>query len=331
MGAVRLGVHCVARHAHERVHVGPLAARLHDVQQEKVEHAKVVVWPDTRPPERGAWNVQMFHGLGDKGYTGNPLFLQRGRFPRVRTALNHFSARLHLPAPWLNPPRWPGTRRSRYQHVNAYGPRLADHLESILKDVHISHHGHVALNERGPPRIDPEGPLLWLPTWDNRLYLGGANQSSLTSFAHEVSLVSRHVPVRVKFHPHTLSHNQDVAARSELQKEEGVQSVPPAADPYALLDGIRGVLTDTSSIGFEAYCMGVPVAVAHPVGVQYKGLHTELSERVTVLSAGKPDLLAWAESPEGATDIAWARELLYKPDRAKNDAFAAELRSFAGA
>ncbi len=283
--------------------------------------------PDTRPPQRGAWNIQVFHGLGDKGYTGNPLFLQRGRFPRVRTALNRISASLGLPAHWLAPPRRPGCKKSRYEQVNAYGPRLADHLESILRDAEISRFGHVALNERGPPRIDPEGPLLWMPTWDNHRYLGGANQSSLTGFAHEVALVSRHVPVRVKFHPHTLRHDQDRKARQELQKADGVESVPPEADPYPLLDGIRGILTDTSSLGFEAYCLGIPVALAHPTGVQYRGLHAELAERVTVLSAGKPDLLAWAEAPDPTHDRAWARDLLFDPSRARNDAFAAQIRT----
>lgn len=324
---MRQGVHCAVRHPHERAHVGPLAARLAGERQDLPERARVVVWPDTRPPQRGAWNVQLFHGLGDKGYTGNPLFLQRGRFPRLRTALNRFSHLLHLPAHWLDAPSRPGVRRGRYEQVNAYGPRLHDHLESFLKETEVSMHGHVALNERGPPRLDPEGPLLWLPTWDNRKYLGGPNQSSLGAFAHEVALVSRHVPVLVKFHPHTLGHDQDLEARRELQREPGVQSIAPEADPYRLLDGIRGVLTDTSSLGFEAYCIGVPVAIARPQGVVHRGLHKELADRTPVLSPGKPDLLAWAESPRRGRDRTWCEDLLVAPDPSRNDAFATELRA----
>lgn len=329
--AVRQGVHCVVRHPHEGAHLAPLAGRLRDVRASGPDDARVVVWSDTRPPERRAWNVQLFHGLGDKGYTGNPLFLQRGRYPRLRTALNRIAHVLGMEARFLEPPTDPGRRGSRYQQVNAYGPRLADHLESILEGAVVSRFGHVALNERGPPRLDPEGPLLWMPTWDNRRYLGGADQSSLGAFAHEVALVSRHVPVRVKYHPLTVAHHQDLQARRELQKEPGVQAVAPEREPYGLLDGIRGILTDTSSLGFEAYCIGVPVAIARPPGVVHRGLHAELAERVDVLSPGKPDLLRWAESPPEKVDQRWADELLYRPERRRNDEFAADLRGRLGA
>lgn len=203
---------------------------------------------------------------------------------------------------------------------------MADHLEAILKGVEVSRFGHVALNERGRPRLDPEGPLLWLPTWNRQRFVGGANQSSLDSFAHEVALVSRHLPVRVKYHPLTISHHQDVTARKELHKEAGIQVLAPERDAYGLLDGIRGILTDSSSLGVEAYCLGVPVAIAKPPGVRFGGLRAELAERVEVLSPGKPDLLRWAESPESGMDKVWREDLLYRPDRTRNDAFVAGLR-----
>lgn len=323
---MRHGVHFDLRHAHERGHLAPLRRRLPAQLAGKPEVASVEVMPDTRPPVRGAWNIQVFHGLGDKGYTGNPIFLQKGRWPRLRTAANMVARSLRLPGPFLRPPERPGRRPSVYEQVNAYGPRFKDRFEDMLDDVVISTFGHIALNEQARFRVDPDGPLLWMPTWDNRRYLGGPNQSSLGPFAHEVALASRHVPVRVKLHPLSLRHDQDVAARTELERAEGVDLVPADADPYGLLDGCRGLLTDSSSLGFEAYCMGVPVAIAIPNGVRPRGLHAELAERTHVLHSGKPDLLGWAEAPRYPGDKAWARDLLYAPSPSQNDAFAADVR-----
>ncbi len=323
---MRQGIHFADIHAHERAHLRPLERRLEKHHVAFGEDAAVVVHASFRPPETGAWNVQVFHGLGDKGYTTNPIFLQRRRFPRVRTALNMVLRRLGLGAPFLRPPARPGRRSGRYEQVNAYGPRFADQLEDMLHDVDVTTFGHVALNEHAHIRPDPEGPLLWLPTWDNRRYLGGPNQSSLGPFAHEVALVNEHVPVRLKVHPLTISHGQDAEARAELARV-GVDMVSSGADPYKLLDGVRGVLTDTSSIGFEAYCMGFPVAIAVPHGVRHTGLHAELAERATVLRSGKPDLLAWAEDPSNDHDRGWMEDLLSRPDRARNDAFARDLAS----
>lgn len=318
---MQAGIHFVVGHAHEAAHVAPLRRRLADA----TDGRRVVVWADARPPEPGAWNVQVFHGLGDKGYTINPLFLQRGRWPRLRTALNMALRTLRLPAPFLRPPARPGRRASRYEQVNAYGPRFRDRLDEMLRDAVVSQHGHVALNEIGSLRADPEGPILWLPTWDNRAYLGGPRQSSLAPFAHEVALVSRHVPVQIKYHPLTLAHRQDAQARAELEREEGVE-VLDGEDPYPMLRGVRGVLTDTSSLGFEAYCLGLPVALARPTDFAYEGLHDELAQRVPVLSSGRPDLIRWAEAPPAEQDQAWVRDLLYEPKPQRNDDFARDLR-----
>ncbi len=292
--------------------------------------AEVVVAAAAGPPVKGAWNAQVFHGLGDKGYTLNPIFLQRGRFPRLRTAANMVLRTFRLPAPFLRPPAHPGRRPSRYEQVNAYGPRFRDALQTMLKDAEVTSFGHVALNELGPVRHDPEGPVLWLPTWDNRRYLGGAQQSSLVPFAHEVALTSRHVPIRVKYHPLTLVHGQAADARAELERQPGIEVVAPDKDPYSMLRGIRGVLTDTSSLGFEAYCLGLPVALARPSDYRYTGLHQELAVRVPVMSSGKPDLLAWAESPKEQVDQRWIDDLLFRPTSARNDDFAADLRQRVG-
>lgn len=328
---MRQGVYFDARLSHERAHLEPLRQRLRHVRAGQAAVADVVVMADTRKPVPEAWNVQLFHGLGDKGYTGNPIFLQKGRWPRLRTAGNRLFGLFGMSGPFLRPPEDPGRRSCRYQQVNAYGPRLHDALEDMLQQCHITGHGHVALNDRANIRFDPEGPVLWLPTWDNRKFLGGVNQSSLDTFAHEVALVSRHVPVRVKYHPLSLRHRQSERARQEMEREPGVAVVPADANPYDLLGGIRAVLTDTSSIGFEAYCMGIPVGIATPVGVAHRGLHAELAERAHVLHSGRPDLLGWAEDPDRPTDRAWAREILYPPEPRRNDAFAAELESRVGA
>ena len=322
---MRHGVHFDIRHPHERAHVRPLAQRLRHLRAGQPDVAEVVVSPDTRVPVRDAWNVQVFHGLGDKGYTFNPNFLQRGRFPRVRTALTMAARRLRLPFNFTRPPARPGRRPSRYQQVNAYGPRFHDLLSDMLRDVEVSDFGHVALNDRSGVRPDPDGPLLWMPTWDNRRFLGGPNQSSLGAFAREVALVSRHVPVLLKAHPLTLRFQQDTAALQHLAKEPGVTMVDAGTDPYTLLGGVRGLLTDTSSLGFEAYCMGLPVGVARPPRVQHRGLHAELAQRTHVLHSGRPDLLRWAEAPEAPSDARWMRDLLYAPSPGRNDAFAADL------
>ncbi len=330
MGLVPLlrdGIHFVMSQPHERAHLAPLQRRLQDLRAGDAAHAKVVVSATSRPPVKDAWDVQIFHGLGDKGYTLNPIFLQTGRFPRLRTALNMALRTFHLPAPFLRPPQHPGQRPSRYQQVNAYGPRFRDALETMLSDVEVSCHGHVALNELGAVEPDPDGPILWLPTWDNRRFLGGPAQSSLAPFAHEVALTSRHVPFRVKYHPLTLAHKQDADARAELERAPGVDVVSAEKDPYSLLRGIRGVVTDTSSIGFEAYCLGLPVALARPTDFRYKGLHQELAVRVPVMSSGKPDLLSWAEQPPAERDQAWIDDMLFRPASTRNDEFAAELRA----
>lgn len=314
------------RQPHERAHLGPLARRLEDLRAGDPSVARVVVSAAADLPVKGAWDVQVFHGLGDKGYTLNPLFLQRGRSPRLRTAANMVMRTFHLPAPFLRPPTDPGRRASRYDQVNAYGPRFRDALESMLRGAEVSTYGHVALNDLGSVKPDPQGPVLWLPTWDNRKYLGGPQQSSLVPFAHEVALTSRHVPFRVKYHPLTLVHGQGAEARAELERQSGVEVIPADSDPYAMLRGVRGVLTDTSSLGFEAYCLGLPVALARPNHYQYTGLHQELAARAPVLSSGKPDLLSWAEAPEPGNDQAWIDDLLFKPDPRRNDDFAANLR-----
>lgn len=323
---MRRGVHFAIRHAHERAHLGPLQQRLLDVRAGDHRHAEVVVHASSDPPVHRAWNVQVFHGLGDKGYTLNPLFLQRGRFPRVRTAVNMVLRRLRLPAHMLEPPADAGRRASRYHQVNAYGPRFHDALEEMLLDAKVSRFGHVALNDMGPITPDPEGALLWLPTWDNRPYMGGPPQSSLGPFAHEVALVSRHVPVRIKYHPLTVLNNQDANERRELEAEPGIEVAPADSDPYRLLEGVRGVLTDSSSLGFEAYLAGLPVALAKPSGARYDGIHAELAQRVPVMTSSKPDMLDWCEAPGRRGDDAWCRDLLYPPGSDANDAFADDLR-----
>lgn len=327
---VRHGIHFSIRHPHEAAHLAPLKERLLDVRAGSSDVAEVVLHAASDPPQKHAWNVQVFHGLGDKGYTLNPIFLQKGRHPKLRTALNVLLRSLGLPARFLQPPERPGRRQGRYEQCNAYGPRFRDRLEEMLKGTVVSTYGHPALNDLPKPRIDPEGPLLWLPTWDNRRYLGGQQQSSLAPFAHEVSLVSKHVPVRIKYHPLTLVYDQDRKARYELESRAGIQIVREASDAYSLLDGIRGVITDTSSIGFEAYCLGIPVGLARPSGFQYHGLHAELAERTPTFSSGRPDLLQWAESPQATFDRAWAEDLLVPPSPERNDAFAAALRAHVG-
>jgi hypothetical protein len=321
------GVAFPHRHPHELAHVRPLVQRLQDVLVAPPGRATVVVQADTRPPQRGAWNVQVFHGLGDKGYTSNPLFLQRRRFPRVRTAFNRPLAALHLPAPFLRAPHKPGRRASRYEQVNAYGPRWVDLLESFLKDAEVSRFGHVALNESDGIERDADGPLVWLPTWDNRAYLGGAQQSSLETFAKAVADLAQTIPVLVKYHPLTVEHNQAKRARRLLESAGGVTVAPADAEPYGLLHGARGLLTDTSSVGFEAFGCNLPVALAKNPGLKMAGLHEELEARVPAFAPVEGTALrAWAESPSGPGDAAWARDLLFEPARRRNDAFAAALR-----
>jgi len=301
--------------------------RVQDVLVPPPQRANVVVWADTRPPQRGAWNVQVFHGLGDKGYTTNPLFLQQRRFVRVRTAGNMAMRLFRLPAPFLSAPANPGKRRSRYQQINAYGPRWADLFAGVTRDADISRFGHVALNETAGLEGDPDGPVVWLPTWDNRRYLGGANQSSLEPFVDEVIAMARDVPVLVKLHPLTVAHNQAAAARRRLSQAPGVTVAPADADPYTLLQGARAVLTDTSSLGLEAYCAGLPVALALGDDVRPTGLNAELAERVPRHSPATRTIRAWAETPTPPSDAAWSRDLLFEPNTRRNDAFAATLRA----
>jgi hypothetical protein len=324
---VRPGVAFPHQHPHEAAHLGPLMARLTDLLVVPPTEAAVIVQADTKPPVAGAWNVQLFHGLGDKGYTGNPLFLQKGRMPRFRTALNLPLAMLGLPAPFLRPPARPGKKRSRYQQVNAYGPRWADWFDETLSDVQITRFGHVALNDMEGLSSDPEGPVVWMPTWDNRRFLGGRNQSSLHAFAADVARIAHSgIPFIVKFHPLTVRRRQSPMVRRMLEQAPNVTVAPADSGPYSLLQGCRGVLTDTSSIGFEAYAMGFPVAVLRPSGVRHKGLHKELADRVPVFDATRPGLEKWAESPEHPADARWARDLMDPPRRKSNDAFAAQLR-----
>ena len=288
--------------------------------------AGVVVLAESRAPIRGAWNVEIFHGLGDKGYTLNPIFLQRGRYPRLRTALNLPLSLLRLPAPFLRAPVKPGRRASRYQQLNAYGPRWADLFEDMVRGAVVSRHGHVALNETEGIARDPEGPLVWLPTWDNRRYLGGRNQSSLETFAADVQRVAARVPVLLKVHPLTERHGHAKALRRRLADTKGVTVAPAGTGAYQVLEGARGLLTDTSSLGFEAFCSGLPVAIARNPGVALHGLHAELAERASVFAPGDAAILDWAESPSPPADDAWARDLLSEPRRSRNDAFAAALR-----
>ncbi|MCA1811274.1 MAG: hypothetical protein LC623_04595 [Halobacteriales archaeon] len=207
---MRSGIAFPHRQPHEAAHLRPLMDRLHDVMAAQPGRARVAVLAHARPPVRGAWNVQVFHGLADRGCS--PRFLQRGRAPRLRAALNAPLARLRLPAPLLRPPARPGLRHSRYQQVNAYGPRWADLFEGMLRDAEVSRFGHTALNEAGLPHADPDGPLLWLPTWDARSRLGGANASSLEGFAKQaLALAASGVPVLLKLHPLTVRHRQAAA------------------------------------------------------------------------------------------------------------------------
>ncbi|MEK6985979.1 MAG: hypothetical protein AABX89_06330 [Candidatus Thermoplasmatota archaeon] len=323
---MRPGIGFPHRHPHEAAHLRPLMDRLQDVLVAPPREASVVVQAASDPPVRGAWNVQIFHGLGDKAYTLNPLFLQRGRFPRLRTAMNAPLAALRLPAPFLRPPRSLRPRRSRYQQLNAYGPRWRDLLEERVRDAHISRFGHVALNELGGLASDPDGPVVWMPTWDNRRYLGGPEQSSLRTFSGAVMELARHVPVLVKLHPLTVSHNQQAEVRRRLASAPGITLAPAGESPYRLLEGARAVLTDTSSLGFEAYCSDLPVALAKNPGVTLGGLHAELDERVPGFAPGQA-LRSWGEAPEQPDDTAWARDLLDVPVPGRNDAFAADLRS----
>jgi hypothetical protein len=325
--AVRSGIAFPHRQPHEAAHLRPLMDRLHDVLASHPSDAKVVVLAESRAPVRAAWNVQVFHGLGDKGYTCNPLFLQRGRFPRLRTALNAPLARLHLPAPFLRPPASPGRRRSRYQQVNAYGPRWHDLFDTMLKECEVSRFGHAALNETGGLHADPDGPVVWLPTWDNRAYLGGALQSSLETFAQQaVAIAAQGVPILLKLHPLTVRHRQAAAVRRRLAATRTITMAPAGQSAYRLLEGCRGVLTDTSSLGFEAYCSGLPVAIARNPGVRFDGIHAELADRASVFPPGEAGLAEWANAPVAPTDTAWMRDLLYAPDPRRNDAFAARLR-----
>ncbi len=326
-GPLRPGIAFPHRHAHELAHLAPLIARVQDVLVAPPETASVVVHADTRPPVRGAWNVQVFHGLGDKGYTTNPLFLQRGRFVRARTAANMAMRTVRLPAPFLRAPERPGMRRSRYQQVNAYGPRWADLFEGFLKDAEVSRFGHVALNETAGLESDPDGPVLWLPTWDNRKYLGGVNQSSLEPFADEVVRIARSVPVLVKLHPLTVTHDQSAKTRKRLAEAAGITIAPADADPYKLLQGARAVLTDTSSLGLEAFCSGLPVGLALNPGLHPEGLNAELADRVPCHSPSQPTLMDWAQAPPPPADAGWARDLLFAPAPHRNDEFAATLRS----
>lgn len=321
---MRSGIAFPHRQPHEAAHLRPLMDRLHDVLAAQPHRARVVVLAGSRPPVRGAWSVQAFHGLG--GAAANPLFLQRGRFPRLRSALNGPLARLRLPAPLLRPPARPGRRRSRYQQVNAYGPRWADLFEGMLRDAEVSRFGHPALNEAGALHADPDGPLLWLPTWDGRPRAGGANPSSLRPFADQVlALAADGVPVLLKLHPLT-SRSQAAAVRRRLAGARGVTLAPAVEGAHRLMEGCRGVLTDTSSAGLEAHCSGLPVALARSPGVRLQGLHAELAERVPVFAPGDAGLAEWAHAPAPPSDAAWGRDLLYSPDPRRNDAFAARLR-----
>jgi hypothetical protein len=211
--------------------------------------------------------------------------------------------------------------------VNAYGPRWADLFEDMLHGAHITRFGHVALNEMEGLSSDPEGPVVWMPTWDNRTFLGGPNQSSLHAFAADVARIA-HTGVRfiVKCHPLTVRRRQSTLARRMLQEAPNVTVAPADSEPYPLLQGARCVLTDTSSLGFEAYCMGLPVAVLRPPGVRHKSLHKEMAERVPVFDSTRPGLDKWCLDPEPPTDARWARDLMDAPRRKQNDAFAAQLR-----
>ncbi len=289
--------------------------RLRDVHAAPPRKPRVAVLAASDPPVAGAWNVQLFHGLGDKAYTLNPVFLQRGRFPRARTAMNIAAGMVGLPRRWLAPPAQVTPRRCRYQQLNAYGPRWVDLFAERVKDVDVTRFGHVALNELEGLRSDPDGPVLWLPTWDNRRTMGGPMQSSLDPMAADVMALARSgVPVLIKLHPLTVANGQAHRVRRELAATSGIDMVPADSSAYKVLEGCRGVLTDTSSMGFEAYAAGLPVAVVTNPGVRPTGLHEELAERAARVEPGDASLAAWAERPEPPADHAWASDLLFPPE-----------------
>jgi hypothetical protein len=157
--------------------------------------------------------------------------------------------------------------------------------------------------------------------------MGGPMQSSLESMAQDVlDLARRGVQVLVKFHPLTVAHGQAERVRRELAATPGIEVVPAETSVYRVLEGCRGVLTDTSSVGFESYAAGLPVALVTNPGVEHKGLHAELAGRAPAVRPGDGSLLHWAEAPEAPADTAWSQDLLYPPAAWRNDAFASDLR-----
>lgn len=298
---MRSGIAFPHRQAHAAAHLRPLMDRLHDVLASQPGRARVVVQAESRPPVRGAWNVQVFHGLADAGRPSTQRALQGRRFLRA-------------------------DRHSRYQQVNAHGPRWADLLEGMPKDAEVSRFGHTALNETGGAHTDPDGPLLWLPTWDRRARSGGANPSSLGTFTDQVLAIAADVPVLLKVHPLTAKRGHAAKALRRLAGARNVTVAPATESPYRLLEGCRGVLADAGSLGLEAYCLGLPVALARNPGVEADAIHAELAERAPVFAPGERGLAEWALAPPPPAGTAWARDLLYAPDPRRNDAFAARLR-----
>lgn len=322
---LRTGIAFPHRHPHEWNHVRPLAERLRHHMTPAGKSPRVAVLAASTHPVSGAWNVQVFHGLGDKAYTLNPRFLQRGHAVRLRTALNIAASSVGLRGRFLDPPRAVRPRRGRYDQYNAYGPRWVDLLALRVRDADVTRFGHVALNERDGLRGDLDGPIVWMPTWDNRHTMGGAGGSSLEWMGPAVLEAARSgTRFLVKFHPLTVSRNQSARLRRELAATPGIDVAPADANPYDLLEGARGLLTDTSSLGFEAYCCGVSVGLAVPDGVRLGGLHAELADRAHRVDP--ESLRDWMDHPTPGADRAWSEDLLYPPSSSLNDAFAADLR-----
>ncbi|HEX2066374.1 MAG TPA: hypothetical protein VHI93_06125, partial [Candidatus Thermoplasmatota archaeon] len=76
---MRSGIAFPHRHAHEAAHLRPLLDRLPDVVASQARRARVAVLAGARARVRGAWNVQVFHGLADRA--GHVRLLRRRSWP----------------------------------------------------------------------------------------------------------------------------------------------------------------------------------------------------------------------------------------------------------
>lgn len=251
-----------------------------------------------RAPQRQAWNVQVFPGLSD---------------PDARRLQRRLVPGLHRGSPASGQASVPQRRRSRWQQVNAYGPRANDRLEAMLRDVEISRHGHVALNDIAELRRDPDGPVVW-----------HVESPAPAAFLAEALRLVPGVPLLVHVGAGFGRRAQKALART-LSDTRGATLAPPASDPYQLLEGACALLAPPGPLALEAYCMGMPVALTTAAGARLEGLDAELAERVPRFAPGD-GLRAWAESPPADTDTKWVDDLLYAPRPSRNDAFAAALR-----